>query len=75
MALFEVLSPSTENYNRGKKFNLYQEIESPTDYMMLHWDELWVEHYHRQGDGTWLPADYPGPEAEFESSPLAAGST
>ena len=59
-AIFEVLSPSTERYDRGKKFSLYREIESLQDYILVHWEEPWVERYSRQRDGTWLFTDHQG---------------
>jgi Uma2 family endonuclease len=52
-AIFEVLSPSTERYDRGKKFNLYRQLESLQEYMLVAQDEVRVEQYTRQGDG-WL---------------------
>jgi len=33
--IFEVLSPSTESYDRGVKFRRYREIESLTDYILI----------------------------------------
>ncbi len=48
----EVLSPSTEAYDRGEKFLGYQQIESVTDYLLLSAEQTRVEHYTRQPDGT-----------------------
>jgi Uma2 family endonuclease len=58
VVIIEVLSPSTENYDRGKKFELYRYIESLADYLMFHWEEPWEEHFHRQPDGRWLFSEY-----------------
>jgi Uma2 family endonuclease len=53
-AIFEVLSPSTEKYDRGEKFRRYRtEIESLQDYVLVSQDQLRVEHHHREADGTW----------------------
>lgn len=52
--LFEVLSSSTEAYDRGKKFAQYQEIESLTDYVLIAQDEPRIEHFRRQPDDQWL---------------------
>ncbi len=49
----EVLSPSTEAYDRGKKFGHYRRLESLQDYLLVAQDEARVEHYTRQGD-AWL---------------------
>jgi Uma2 family endonuclease len=52
--IFEVLSPSTEAFDRGGKFFRYQNIESFTDYDLVAQDEARVEHLIRQADGAWL---------------------
>jgi len=52
--IFEVLSPSTEKYDRGEKFRRYRtEIESLQDYVLVSQDQFRVEHHHREADGTW----------------------
>ena len=51
--LVEVLSRSTEAYDRGKKFKLYRAIPTLADYLLLSQDEILVEHFARQPDGTW----------------------
>jgi Uma2 family endonuclease len=53
-AIFEVLSPSTELYDRGEKFLRYQAIRSLTEYVLVSQDKYLVEHYSRQPDGDWL---------------------
>jgi Uma2 family endonuclease len=45
----EVLSDSTEAYDRGKKFEHYRSIDSLTDYVLVAQTEVLVEHYSRQG--------------------------
>ena len=56
--IFEVLSPSTENYDRGVKFRYYREIESLTDYILVDQDQARIEQFSR-GDGhTWTFHDY-----------------
>jgi Uma2 family endonuclease len=51
--IVEVLSPSTEAYDRGKKFANYRRLESLREYVMVAQDEVHVERYIRQGD-QWL---------------------
>ncbi len=53
-AIFEVLSPTTENYDRGEKFHRYQ-TWNPTlkDYLLVAQDKPQVEHFHREDDGKW----------------------
>jgi Uma2 family endonuclease len=50
----EVLSDSTAAFDRGKKFQSYQQIESLQEYLLVSQDEYVVEHYLRQGDDHWL---------------------
>lgn len=52
--IVEVLSPSTERFDRGKKFARYQRIDSFTDYVLIAQDEPRVEHFARQKNGTWV---------------------
>lgn len=58
----EVLSESTEAFDRGKKFSSYQQIESLREYLLVAQDEFVVEHYLRQEDG-WLYTKASGLEA------------
>jgi Uma2 family endonuclease len=52
--IFEVLSPSTEKYDRGEKFRRYRtEIDSLQDYVLVSQDQFRVEHHHREADGAW----------------------
>lgn len=53
-AIFEVLSPSTEAFDRGDKFTRYQTIESLTDYILVASERMQVQHYARQPTGAWL---------------------
>lgn len=60
VVIAEVLSPSTADYDRGKKFELYREIGTLKDYLLFHTDEVWVEHYSRQADGSWIFREHRG---------------
>ena len=66
----EVLSPSTEGYDRGKKFELYRTIESFRKYPLVHQDRRHVEHYSRQEDGSWLLREYSGAEGSIDIARL-----
>ncbi|MBS1856909.1 MAG: Uma2 family endonuclease [Acidobacteria bacterium] len=52
--LVEVLSPSTEAYDRGRKFEHYRTIESLREYLLLASDRIHADVYTRQGDERWL---------------------
>jgi Uma2 family endonuclease len=49
----EVLSRSTEAYDRGGKWEAYQRLPSLTDYLLVSQAAVRVEHYRREGDGSW----------------------
>lgn len=51
--LVEVLSPGTETYDRGAKWDAYQRLPSLTDYLMVAQDGARIEHYRREADGSW----------------------
>lgn len=52
--LIEVLSPSTERYDKGVKFLTYQQIPSLREYTLVHQDTAMVELYRRHTAGSWL---------------------
>ena len=52
--IVEVLSPSTEAFDRGRKFAQYQRIETLSDYILIAQDEPRVEHLMRRPGGQWL---------------------
>lgn len=52
--IIEVLSDSTEAYDRGRKFEHYRTLESLSDYLLVVQDTHRIEHFTRQTDGRWL---------------------
>ena len=52
--IVEVLSPTTENYDRGTKFAHYRTAASLADYVLIAQDRVHVEHFTKQTDGRWL---------------------
>ena len=60
--IFEVLSPTTERYDRGDKFTKYRTIPSLTDYLLVSQEKAQLEHYVRQPDNKWLLSEYSGLE-------------
>ena len=61
----EVLSPSTEGYDRGDKFADYRRIPSLREYVLITQDRPSVDHYLRQGD-KWLLTPATGLDAVVE---------
>src|SRR5262249_52411680 len=63
--IFEILSESTEKYDRGKKFGHYRYLESLREYVMVATDAMSIERHVRQPDGSWLATYFTDPNAEF----------
>jgi Uma2 family endonuclease len=55
--LFEILSESTEAYDRGRKFQQYREIDTLQTYVLIAQDRLYVEHYRRGPGERWTMQD------------------
>jgi Uma2 family endonuclease len=66
VVIFEVLSPSTEKYDRGVKFQHYRTIDSLKDYVLVAQDAVRVEHYTRGDDNTWTLRDHQTLEEELK---------
>ena len=67
VVLLEVLSPSTERYDRVNKFEWYREIESLQEYFLVYQDMALVEASRRSREGSWVGSTftaYLGLEAE-----------
>ena len=54
----EVLSDSTEAYDRGEKFALYRQIPSLREYLLVSQSRVLVELFTRGEDGRWTLSDY-----------------
>ena len=67
--LVEILSPSTEAYDRGRKFEHYRKIESLRQYLLVASDRVSVELFTRQANGQRLlsSAEEPDEEVDLES--------
>ncbi len=52
--IIEVLSKSTQNYDKNKKMTLYQSLPTVQDYVLVSQDEYRVEHYQRKSQNQWL---------------------
>ncbi|MBI5017514.1 MAG: Uma2 family endonuclease [Deltaproteobacteria bacterium] len=58
----EVLSPSSEACDRGRKFEHYRKVPSLLEYVLVAQDAVRGEHYLRRDDGTWVYAEASGLE-------------
>lgn len=63
VVIVEVLSDSTEAYDRGRKFEHYRRLPSLREYLLVSQRERHVDHYVRQDDGTWLLREVAGADA------------
>ena len=61
--IVEVLSPGTEAFDRGTKFQAYQTLESLKEYLLVAQDKPLVEQYVRRADGKWDYVAFQGLEA------------
>ena len=66
----EVLSDSTEAYDRGKKFENYRQIPSLKEYLLVSQKEPRLEQFIRREDGQWLLRETVGLDATLELSSL-----
>jgi Uma2 family endonuclease len=60
--IVEVLSPTTEAYDRGRKFEHYRTIESLREYLLVSSDRIHADLFTRQADGSWNLTSANGPE-------------
>lgn len=60
-ALFEVLSPSTEAYDRGAKFGYYRQLDTMHEYTLVSQDLMRVEHYLRHKE-QWILTEFGSPD-------------
>jgi len=68
--IIEVLSDSTEAYDRGEKFAHYRALESLTDYLLVAQDRPRIEHFVRQPDSRWLYSVLDGLDEQVEIATL-----
>ena len=59
--IVEVLSPSTEAFDRGEKFARYRRLESLSDYVLVAVGRMRVEHHWLQPSGVWKSEEHDRP--------------
>jgi Uma2 family endonuclease len=62
LVIVEVLSPNTRDYDRGGKFELYKQIASFREYVVVDSEQARVECYRRLDDGEWTVRSFEGLE-------------
>lgn len=63
--VIEVLSPNTERFDRGRKFQRYRELESLQEYVLVAQDSPHVERFARQDNGLWQLSEAHGLQASL----------
>lgn len=58
--IVEILSESTESYDRGEKFKNYRSIASLREYVLISQTSFSIEKYVRHGDGFWMLSEASG---------------
>lgn len=56
--IVEVLSSSTEAYDRGKKFEKYRRNPNLVDYVLVSSEEMAIDIYHKNNAGEWVIHSY-----------------
>lgn len=69
--IIEILSPSTERYDRGLKFQNYRTIASLQEYILIAQDKQHIERYARHADNQWLLAEALGADAIIQIASLS----
>jgi Uma2 family endonuclease len=70
--MVEVLSDSTEKYDRGAKAQQYRRITSLQEYILVSQDAPIIERHVRQPDDSWLMTEFSGIERTFEFTNVPA---
>lgn len=68
--IFEVLSPSTEVFDKGDKFRRCRQLETLTDYVLVASDRWRVEHHRVQENGVWICEEYSHKNSRFRLASL-----
>jgi Uma2 family endonuclease len=68
LLLAEVLSDSTEQYDRGDKFEAYRTLPSLQEYLLIDQYRPHVEQYVKQSERQWLFTEYSGLDARLKLS-------
>ena len=65
--IIEVLSPSTEAFDRGDKFTYYKSIESFSEYLLIATNRAHITQFIKQNENEWIQREATGLDAKFFS--------
>jgi Uma2 family endonuclease len=66
--IIEILSESTESYDRGKRSSHYRRLSSLREYVLVSQEDKLIERFVRQPDDTWILTTFDNPDGEFALS-------
>lgn len=69
--IVEILSKSTQGYDRGDKFEAYRTSEMFQEYVLIDQYRPYVDHYVKQSEDEWLLRSYSGLDASFTLSSVS----
>ena len=72
IVIIEILSPSTERYDRGMKFQHYRTIASLQEYILIAQDEQHIERYTRNEPNQWILTEASEPDTILPISSISA---
>ncbi|MES2703557.1 MAG: Uma2 family endonuclease [Bacteroidota bacterium] len=70
VVIFEVLSRSTRNYDRGEKFTLYRSIPFLQEYILVDSESMSVDHHYINPKGNWAINEYRHAKDSFDVASL-----
>ena len=73
--IVEILSASTEGYDKGAKFDNYRSLESLREYVLVSQDAKKIIRYTKQENGGWFLMDFIGDKTEIELSSVECSMT
>ena len=56
--IIEILSTSTKDYDKGSKFTLYRSIPSLEEYILVDSEQVFVERFFKNKEGSWTLVEY-----------------
>lgn len=64
--IVEVLSPSTQDYDRTEKFRIYRSLPSFQEYLLVSQEGIRLEQHSRQAPGQWLMTEHTVPDSDID---------
>ena len=65
VAIAEILSDSTEKYDRGDKFRMYRTIPSFKEYLLISQTAMQVEKFSKNDNNQWILSEYAGKDTKI----------